>query len=52
MGELGGTVTSSTTLTLRLGLGGLAMKDVLYWSFAVPATAIAALILMRLMNAA
>lgn len=28
------------------------MKDVLYWSFAVPATAIAALILMRLMNVA
>ena len=26
------------------------MKDVLYWSFAVPATAIAALILLKLMN--
>jgi len=28
------------------------VKDVLYWSFAVPATAIAALILMRLMDGA
>lgn len=28
------------------------MKAMLYWSFAVPATAIAALILMRLMNLA
>jgi len=28
------------------------VKDVLYWSFAVPATAIAALILLRLMQAA
>lgn len=33
-------------------LGGLAVKDVLYWSFAVPATAIAALILLRLMDVA
>jgi hypothetical protein len=28
------------------------MKDVLYWSFAVPATAVLALILLKLMQAA
>lgn len=39
-----------TALPPWLGIGGLVMKAVMYWTFAVPATAIAALILMRLMN--
>jgi hypothetical protein len=37
-----------------LALRGLEdpMKDVLYWSFAVPATAAVALLLLKLMHAA
>lgn len=51
-GAARGNLARQTALVPRPGcFGGLAVKDLLYWSFAVPATAIVALILLRLMHA-
>lgn len=47
-----GNLARQTALVLRPGcFGGLAVKDMLYWSLAVPATVVVALILLRLMRA-
>ena len=46
-----GNLARQTAFVPRPGrLGGLAVKDMLYWSLAVPATVVVALILLRLMK--